>query len=70
MQFIQDLKIKKAKDFLRNTNKSIIEISRLLGFFDPNYFTTIFKKSTGMSPRKYRAEHTRPAYPPHNPDIN
>lgn len=64
MQYVHQLKIKKAKDFLRSTDKSIMEISELLGFQDSNYFTSVFKKSTGMSPRAFRAEQRRSAYPP------
>lgn len=64
IQYVHHLKIKKAKDILRNTDKSITEISELLGFQDSNYFTAVFKKSTGISPRTFRAEQQRNAYPP------
>lgn len=64
IQYIQQLKIKKAKEMLRNTDKSIMEIAESLGFQDSNYFTAVFKKSMGISPRKYRAEQQRSSYPP------
>ena len=64
IQYVHHLKIKKAKDLLRNTDKSVTEISELLGFQDSNYFTAVFKKSTGSSPRKFRTEQRRNAYPP------
>lgn len=64
IQYVHYLKIRKAKEFLRNTNKSVTEISESLGFQDSNYFTAVFKKATGLSPRKFRADHQRSAYPP------
>lgn len=67
MQYAQHLKIKKAKDFLRSTDKSVAEISELLGFQDSNYFSAVFKKSTGLSPRNYRAKQRDNAYPPFAP---
>ncbi|MBQ8685473.1 MAG: helix-turn-helix transcriptional regulator [Clostridia bacterium] len=64
MQYVKQLKIQKAKELLRNTEKSVIEISELLGFMDSNYFTAVFKKATGKSPRSFRNEQKRAAYPP------
>jgi AraC-like DNA-binding protein len=39
---------------LAHTNKSIAEISELLGFPSQSKFTTVFKKSLGMTPHEYR----------------
>ena len=36
--------------------RSIGEIALLSGYFDANYFSRIFRKRTGKSPREYRAE--------------
>lgn len=35
----------------------IQEISEAVGFGDSNYFSNVFKKSVGMSPREYRELH-------------
>ncbi len=40
---------------LRNTDYSISEIADLTGFFNVSYFSTLFKKLTGVSPKKYRS---------------
>lgn len=56
MQYLQELKIKKAKTFLTNTDKSILEISEMIGFQDSNYFSAVFKKIVGVSPRRFRSE--------------
>jgi AraC-like DNA-binding protein len=46
--------INRSKDILINTNKSISEIAYELGFEYPQYFSRLFKKKTGETPREYR----------------
>ena len=53
VEYYTQLKIKEAKVLLRNNANSIAEISNLLCFNDPHYFTRVFKRSTNMSPREY-----------------
>lgn len=43
-----------AKQYLNNTALSVKEISNLLGFCDPYYFSNCFKKEEGISPGRYR----------------
>jgi two-component system, response regulator YesN len=50
-----DLRLKKAKELLETTARSIKEISAVTGFSDPNYFSLVFKKNTGISPVQYRS---------------
>ena len=52
--YINNLRIQSAKTLLRDTKLEINEISLSVGFFDPNYFTSIFKKYTGITPSAYR----------------
>ena len=47
-------RIENAKSLLSGTDISITDISSTLGFDDPLYFSRVFKKNTGMSPREYR----------------
>ena len=54
-QYIIDQRIEKAKDYLKNSNKKIKEISDLVGYRDCNYFIRIFKKTTGITPADYRS---------------
>ena len=49
-----DLKMKRASYLLDMGNKTISEISYTLGYDDPYYFSRIYKKVTGRSPRGYR----------------
>ncbi|MCI9333606.1 MAG: response regulator [Lachnospiraceae bacterium] len=53
-QYMINLRIEKAKDYLINTNKKIKEISVLTGYRDCNYFIRLFKKNTGTTPADYR----------------
>jgi AraC-like DNA-binding protein len=53
-QYIQELKIYRTKEILSNTNASIKQIALSLGFENPEYFFTAFRKKTGMTPTQYR----------------
>lgn len=46
-----------AKQYIRNSNLSINEITFMLGFSEPANFTRAFKRWTGSSPTEYRLEH-------------
>ena len=54
MTYFMKMKISKAKELLRENKKSIAEISDLLSFDNPNYFSKAFKKSVGYTPSTYR----------------
>ena len=49
-----ETKGKKAKELLSNTNHSIKDISRMVGYTDSNYFAKVFKRVTGVIPSEYR----------------
>ena len=53
-QYIQELKVQKAKEMLTNTNLSSKEIAFMISFENPEYFSVVFKKRTGMTPMQYR----------------
>ena len=46
-------KIKKAIYLLESTNLTVCEISDNLGFFDAAYFSKVFKKIVGVTPKQY-----------------
>ena len=54
--YILELRIEKAKDLLGNTNLDILDISASAGFENQSYFTKIFRKRTGVTPRKFRQD--------------
>lgn len=51
--YIQKRKIEYAKDMLKEARLSIADISERLSFSSPSYFSSVFKKCTGMSPGEY-----------------
>jgi ligand-binding sensor domain-containing protein/DNA-binding response OmpR family regulator/nitrogen-specific signal transduction histidine kinase len=53
-EFIINIQMKKAVSLLKNTNYTIAEISVICGFSDTSYFSKIFKKYFGMSPKAYQ----------------
>ena len=54
MFYVQNLRITQAKKLLREGKFSITEIAFQVGFNDSNYFSSCFKKATGISPLEYR----------------
>lgn len=52
--YIRQQKIKKAQEYLKNTDRTLLEISTYLGFSSQGYFQNVFKKATGMTPTEYR----------------
>lgn len=54
MQYLNKIRLDKAKKLLRSTKIPITEVSHQVGFLDSFYFARVFTKETGMSPREYR----------------
>lgn len=54
MQYILSIRIVNAENLLENTDYNLSEISRIIGYENPLYFSRIFKKQKGLSPSEYR----------------
>ena len=54
VEYITEKRMGKAKKLLRSTEKSSGEIAAEVGYKDPHYFSFVFKKTQGCSPREYR----------------
>lgn len=54
VQYIQQLRVQRAKHLLLHTDKSIQEIAMEVGYSDPFYFSRLFKKVEGVAPQHYR----------------
>ena len=54
IEYVTTKRMEKAKKMLRSTDKSSGEIALEVGYKDPHYFSFVFKKTQGMSPREYR----------------
>lgn len=53
-QFLNRLRIKKAQELLTYTDKTINEISFEIGYNNTNYFSKMFKKLNGITPKEYK----------------
>ncbi len=54
IDFLRDLRIKRACEMITSSKLTISEISAAVGFNDQRYFSRVFKKETGMTPSEYR----------------
>ena len=53
-EYLNMVRIEESKRLLTNTDYSIIDIALAAGFDDQSYFSKVFKKYTGLTPRQYR----------------
>lgn len=56
-QYINELRIKKAKQLLLETDQNIKEVYIKVGFENQAYFNRVFKEITSLSPKTYRNFH-------------
>lgn len=52
-RFLLNIRLNKAKDFMLNSHLTIKQVSSLIGFEDALYFSRVFKKEVGLSPRQF-----------------
>lgn len=53
--YITGIRIDKAKLLMVNPNLRVAKIAEMVGFHDEKYFSKVFKKQEGVSPKVYRA---------------
>lgn len=54
IDYFNQMKLNEAKRLIRDTNKNFFEISDMLMFSNSHYFSTLFKKHTGLTPTQYK----------------
>ena len=54
VEFIRILRLKRAAQYLRDSQLNVSEIAYKLGFNNPKYFTKYFKEEFGISPSEYQ----------------
>lgn len=59
IEYLTATRIKKAMELLKNTNNKSSEIAYRVGYNDPHYFSYLFKKVMGQTPKEYRGEKNR-----------
>lgn len=58
-RYVRNIRIEAAKRYLEHTTLPIIFTSSECGFSDSNYFSSAFKKETGMTPSEYRQKYAQ-----------
>ena len=60
-QYVLSLRMVNAQSLLEHTNYNVKEISEIVGYDNPLYFSRVFKKEIGQSPAQYRKLRGEPA---------
>lgn len=63
VEYITEIKITTAKEMMARGEGRIYEISQKLGYESAFYFSKVFKKVTGISPREYMQQHQTDSQP-------
>lgn len=53
-EYLTLVRVKQAEKLLSSAKIPVTEVASLCGFNDSNYFSAVFKKTTGISPVKYK----------------
>ena len=59
VNYITQFRVQKAREYLENSDWSVVEIARKVGYEDNQYFFRVFKKYTGQTPLQYRQAHRK-----------
>ncbi len=55
-QYIRELRLRKAAELIKDTDFTMAEISHLVGFGSPSYFSNAFSKHYGITPGEYKTQ--------------
>jgi two-component system response regulator YesN len=57
-EWLNKFRVNKAKKYLKDVGAKTYEVAEKVGYNDYKYFTYVFKKYTGLTPREYRDKYT------------
>ena len=60
IDYLNEIRIRKAKELLRSTDRKMYHIAKSVGYDNVKYFFRIFKKKTGQTPEQYREKNPQP----------
>ena len=55
-RYVIQRRLERAKSLIRRTNEPLAQIAQRVGFADQSHLTSIFRRETGVTPGRYRAE--------------
>ncbi len=59
ISYIEGIRMEEAKRLLVGSNLTISEVALKTGYLDPSYFSKVFKKYAGLTPRQFREKERR-----------
>lgn len=57
-KYLTQMRIEKAKRYIIETDYKISDIASKVGYEDPGYFSQVFRKLTGLTPRQFKVDMT------------
>ena len=59
ISYLTNLRIERAKQLLRDSSMRLADIAMEIGYNEPNYFSHVFRKNEGITPKEYRQKQGR-----------
>lgn len=59
INYLTDRRLEACKELLTSSNLSVAQVASSAGFSSQSYFSQIFRKKTGMTPRQYRNRYAK-----------
>lgn len=56
-EFIMDVRLKRAAQLLKDSDRNVSEVSIMTGFINPKYFSVCFKRRYEMTPSEYKKKY-------------
>lgn len=56
-QRLTELRLKRAKELLSQSDRKLYEIAHAVGYSDGKYFAKLFTREVGLTPKQYREKH-------------